>query len=308
VNEWGEPIAEAPKKPTAKAKKQSKPTVNIPVKYLPFVDGSGDLGNVKNWKVQVQMGNSVGRGEPDVGGWGKVGYVFINPTTGEVVPVARSDEHRAGWDLMHELNGKKVVKNLKDFNNIYIHGTHVYTGEDYDAYRKMFQFWLDHGGEDIKVELYRSGRGGNETFLGTLSDFIAEKDFTPKKNVISKPGKELIAALESFAKMVTQALKNPRMEDQAVKLAQRVLDVLKRYRVIGVGGADEITAVEQAIASGDFQKIQDAVLGFNGLKNAMHQDLRKIVADERLLWSDEYWKFFGDVEAAKSAFDALGNI
>jgi hypothetical protein len=305
------PKKKAPPKSTPKAPKGpeiKKPSVPIPPKYLKFVDGSGDLGNIETWKVQVQVGNSVGRDEPGVGGWGKVGYCFVNPKTKEVVPIARSDEHHSGWDLMHDLASQKVITGLKDFVPIYIYGTHVYDSEDKESYRKAFQTWLDLGGKDIKVEIYRTGSvDGNERFLGTLSDFIEVKSFTPVKGEMAKPGISLIKALEKYALAVTVALKDPSKEGLSFKAAEGVLFTLDRYRTIGLFDRDDQAAVQKALDTGDFQKVQDSILGLNGLKNKIHQSLRQEVAKPGM-WYKNFEQYFGDVEAAKKAFDALGDI
>jgi len=306
-------VTSAARKPAAKPSKTKPvpkiktPSVSIPKGYVGFVDGTGDLGSVDSWKVQVQMGNSVGRDEPGVGGWGKVGYVFLNPKTKQIVPIARSDEHHAGWDLMHELASKGVVKNLDDWGHVYQHGTHVYDSEDKDFYRKVFQTWLDLGGRDISVEIYRTGsvRTG-EKFLGTLTGFIKQKSFVPQKGEIAAPGRDLIGGFEKFAHAVVQTLQNPRGEKAAQKAAEALLAVFPKYRIYQ--WSTEIQKVETALASGDFQALQDAVLGHDGLKNTIHQELRDAAKDPGAWQGDKVRDIFGDVEAAKKAFDVLGDI
>lgn len=303
-------VMAAEKKPVKKSskKKISKPSVSIPPKYIQFVDGSGDLGNVESWKVQIQSGNSMGRDSPGIGGWDKAGYVFVNPKTKEIVPIARSDEHNTGWDLMYDLEKKGIVKNVDDFQPIYIHGTHVYDREDKEPFKKAFQTWLDAGGKDIKVEIYRSSSvNDNERFIGTLSEFIAAKSFIPEKGAIAKPGRELIGTFGKFGKAVEIALRDPTKDSQAVKQAEAVLHALERYDSFGILKATVLKQAEEALGSGDFQKIQDAFLGMNGLKNSIHQNLREAEGGKHM-YQRELEAYFGDVGAAKKAFDALGDI
>ena len=281
-------------------KKVSTPDVNIPTKLKPFVDGTGNLGNVESWKVKVHLGNSMGEDDPDVGGWGEPGYVFINPDTQEVIPIARSDEHHAGHDLLRHFQSKGLISNASGFYSVFIHGTHVYDSEDKEPYKKMFKTWLDLGGKDLKVEIYSTSNIRNEKFLGTLTDFIQAKTFTPVKGEIAKPGRELILALEKFAKAVTAALKDPNKEKQVFKLADTILMISKKYDAYTIINPK---ALESALASNDFQTIQDAVLGFNGLKNSIHQKLRKPEYD-----LSDLTAYFGDIKEAKKAFDALGNL
>ncbi len=307
LDHWGIPLDEAAKakaKPKAPKAKIAAPSVNIPKGYQKFVDGSGDLSNVENWKIQVQMGNSVGRDEPDVGGWGSPGYVFINPKTKEVIPVARSDEHHGGYDLMRHLASKGVVKNLEDWGYVYIHGTHVFDKSDKTFYKQVYQTWLDLGGKNIEVEIYSSGSGGKESFIGLLSDFIEQKSFIPKKGEIAKSGQRLIQALERYATLVVQALKDPNKEAQANKAAQAVVDLVNYKLAV----SKPKKAAELALASDSFQGVQDAILGMDGIKNIIHQGLREIEAGDRFMYGREYATFFGDTSAALKAFDALGAI
>jgi len=300
VNAHTKIFADKPKK------KINKPSVNIPKDYLKFVDGSGDLGNVKDWKVQVQLGNSVGRDEPDVGGWGKVGYVMVSPEEDNIIPIARSDEHRSGWELMQHLQNKKTIKNMKSYFPVYIHGTHVFSGDDKTTAKAVFKWWLDHGGNNIKVEIYQSGSNSNEKFKGTLKDFIDAKSFVPVKGQLSSQGLALINAFRSYAELVKKALENPRLEKAANKAAENILEILAEDRFFC--GNDSYKSAKEAIVTGDFATIEGKILGLKGLKNAMHNSLRDFVKNPKNDSFGWFRDYFHDLDEAKKAFDALGNI
>lgn len=293
-----------------KAAQANQISLKIPAGVSPYVHGKGDFGQAKNWKVQILEGNSLSKGKK-IGELDNVGYIYLNPKSGEVVPIARGDEHHAGHDMMLTWRSKGAISNLGGFTPIYIHNTYVYDSEDYAPYREAFQFWLDHGGPDIAVEIYRTGTaptGQADVFAGSLSQFIAQKDFKPKPNEIAPIGKQIIKALEQAALALKRSLQDPRHEVQFLKAADQVLRLKDQYRMplLGVFKTEPLKALEKALAQGDVKETEKALFGFNGLKNELHQQLRE--PDGKSPWHDSLVKVFGDLKSALKAFDALGNI
>ena len=91
----------------------------IPDKILSNFKIVGGLDNYPNWQAKVLLDNSADKGVKK-GQWESPRYVLISLDSNNIIPVAISDEHQTGYDLLYEYYYKKKL--IKQENYISIDG------------------------------------------------------------------------------------------------------------------------------------------------------------------------------------------
>jgi hypothetical protein len=143
----------------------------IPAKIAANFKIVGGLENYKNWKAKVLMANSGGK----KGIWESPRYVMISLDSNNIIPIAMSDEHQTGYDLLFEYYyDKKLIKqenyvSIDGDGTTYLYGSPGDTDNlKHDAKKiEAFKKWLSYGGENQPVKS-GSGRG----YLGDMEDVI----------------------------------------------------------------------------------------------------------------------------------------
>lgn len=309
----------------AKMETPSISPLKIPAKIKPNIKGSGNLSQIENWTVKVILGNSVGGDEPNKGGWGKVGYVFINPKTKEFIPIARSDEHHSGWDLMNHYKRKGLVKSFDGFVPIFsVRHTYVFEYEDSDVgpdtFKEAFKLWRGAGGKNLAVEFMTTRSWDKNMYAGNMDDFIEGGHLkVGKKGFIHAPARELIELLEKAAKEFNQMRKTGKESSRIWEYAKAIVNIFSSHMrgILGLykendylGLSEVKDQLEKLETKNDLKGLEDLLFGFKGIKNSEHQLLRQMVkeSDKKDSMRDSEKKFYGDIEAALKEFERLGNI
>jgi len=278
----------------------------IPEKIKKNYQISGNLSNVKNWKAKILLGNSMPEGKK-VGDWDEVGYTAISTKDNTIIPIARSDEHQAGYELIHSLRTKKLIHNV-DYKTVFRGNNYIYNEEDFNISKTVFQKWLSYGGNNTRVE-----EMGGEV-AGFMTDIIKAnslKDLagTVKKGQLKSFGRELVKDLEELAKMSIRVNKTESPEDieQYNNMALNFLDT-HIWSLIDCG-LSQLKEKEESLNKNfqDYKNTDQMFFGMNGIKNQIHMALRKANAKDKYEYG-KLIKIFGDIDFAKKEFDRLGNI
>lgn len=172
----------------------------LPIGKLTKVQASGNLGNLKNWKAKIVLGNSAAKGKKK-GDMDEVGYVGINLRGDDVVPIARGDEHQAGHELLYHLYKQGELKGSpEDYVTLYDGNNYPqYSGVDARTYASAIEKWLKYGGKNNAVLCTKEGGGDEEVrdYVTDMEEYVSVKGNVPygsKKP--SKAGGEILDHLE----------------------------------------------------------------------------------------------------------------
>lgn len=271
----------------------------IPKEIEHFYDISGDFSNVKNWKAKIIEGNSLTDGKKK-GDWDNVGYVMISLSSNYIIPIARSDEHHTGYDLLYDLIFDYKIKKL-DYQSVYLLGTTFVYGEEYKekelpSIKKAFEY----GARNILV---KEMGGGNSMdiidYIENEGDFSKAKLNAKKLKKISTNGQKFIDCLLSIVEMFEQYKSNPLRQNPTFE--SRIIDACKQLnRIISSNDIlwdilkwehkdkEMYTNFEKAIKDGNIRTIDDSLFHMNGIKNTLHRLLkRKNKKLEEFFWSNE---------------------
>lgn len=267
------------------------------------------LADIATWTVKVIIGNSIGREGAQVGEMDAVGYTHIGINTGTIVPVARGDEHHRGYDLIYYLIEKGLIPEDTYYpifhNGDYVDGNDSLALETFKAWRKM-------GGPNVVIK--NSSRGYNSPipFQLTMDDYIkAEGDIKLEKGSLFPIGKELVDHLKKLSQLCQNFRTSQRGEKQVYVQALRLImfyaQKVEQFETKSLGEVKQkVLAAESVGGLEGLQKLEEAIFGFDGLKNQLHQKLRKALEPNAFSFNVEGMvALFGDLELANHE---LGSI
>jgi hypothetical protein len=317
---------------------QKKQSFVIPESIASNFKIVGGLDNYKNWKVKVLMANSAKEGVKK-GQWENPGYVMISLDSNNIIPIARSDEHQTGYDLLEDYYYKKKLIKRENYISIYgIGNTYLYgdglgvSDNSKDDMLKIegFKRWLSYGGLNNPVQNpYSTPR-----YIGDMEDVINNNGkFEIIKGKIHNNGSKIIDALEyisrEYLKFVNldQDGKEPREED-VDKLIEYTIDFLSKFKdfnspigelvfydVYGMLDRNDpdkyIRSLTTALQRHNWKTVGDIILSSNGVKNKLHNAIRSFKDKEYKKLNgngEKYVAIFGDLEKAFLEFNRLGNI
>ena len=82
----------------------------IPEKLQKYYNIEGNISNIYEWRAKIILNNS--SSNLKIGDYDNVGYIMINHNNSDIIPIARSDEHQRGEELLYHLYSKKLIDNL----------------------------------------------------------------------------------------------------------------------------------------------------------------------------------------------------
>lgn len=245
----------------------------IPEHKMLKVEAPGNLGNIDNWKAKIILGNSIAKGKK-VGDMDEVGYVAINPNSNEIVPIARSDEHQAGYELLHHLSQKGAIRGrAQDFITLF-HGNNYphYATSDTRKYAAACKKYLEYGGKNCAVCAQKQGKGGG-TYVTDMEEYVALNSDVPygsKKP--SKPGREILEHLEG-------ALEEVKAGDSkaAFDHSKKAFERMREFRFYVVDTMDEFDEADkkraQAEKDGDLEGLKKALkMAINDMQKQVSSD------------------------------------
>jgi len=268
------------------------------------------LGDVEKWEAKIFLANNQGN-RPGIGEMGQVGYTMISLDTGMIVPVAISDQHNCGHDLIRYFIEKRLIKS-EDFYPIYYCNNYVDSDKPQEVIRslKAFKLWRQMGGSNTIV----SGTG-SLCFRVTMDDYIrlegkiSQKQFK-KENKLLPAGGRIIERFELIAKSMNQFRAGKRIkEDKVFKTAQDLLtEVIEMFRFtsgiekVAKAGLTEISSTQS------LEKLELILFGHSGIKNTLHMQLKGLLESKGGYHPSEkeLSEVFGDIELAYSEFTRLG--
>ena len=268
-----------------------------------------NLADVSSWKARVILGNSVGRDCPKLGEWDQVIYVHVGINTGTIVPIAKGDEHNRGYDLVHYLTGKGLIPH-DSYHPISYSGDYV-DGNDPLAL-ECFKIWRKLGGPNVVIKNSSRGYNNPGVFQVTIDDYInADGLIKMEKGTLFPIGKGLIDHLKKLAELCQEYRRSQRGEKQVYAQALRLLMFYtQKVEQFETKSLQEIKArvmeAEKLGSMEGLQKLEEAIFGFDGLKNQLHQQLRKAMEPNAFsFYVDGMVALFGDMDLANHE---LGSI
>lgn len=271
----------------------------------------GDMSNVKNWKVKIILGNNLSSKEnKKVGDWDGVGYVMIATKSNNIIPIARSDEHQTGYDLIEHLQDKKLIKE-EPYTPIYtLSQDYIYSDHKDHLENKLniYKKFLEYGGNNIKVD------DSNSNYIGTIEDIIARNgNVKIKKGEVMPFGRKIIDSLDEIATLLTKILKSPN-ESLIHKLNDKALSFLENNRFILMVELDidnefiDTLNIDINKNYDEYNIVDKGFFGMNGIKNQIHKNIKQAIKNPNDYSSKGIAKIFGDITKANNEFNRLGNI
>lgn len=263
----------------------------IPAKLAKNLQITDSLKDIENWKVLVILGNSRGANSPDVTEYDNVGYTMIGAYSGTIIPIARADEHHCGFDLMHHYLEKGLIPNDSYFPIFF---NHTYINANDSTGLQALKIWRKHGGKNI---ILNKSSGNGIPFQLTIDDYIKmEGNIIVNKGSLLPTGERFIKSLKKLAEMVSLYHQGKGQEKLIYKQAYTVVKMYKNEIEIFSKELESSLINMEAISGREsILKLEEFIFGFDGLKNKLHNKIRKELADEK--------KFFTDMEAVFGDLD-----
>jgi 8-oxo-dGTP pyrophosphatase MutT (NUDIX family)/GNAT superfamily N-acetyltransferase len=279
-------------------------TWTLPPKLAPHLKAPGGLSSARQWHTKVWLGNSGTKDHTEVTA------IAFDAATGTIVPIAGSDEHQNGWELIQWMERKNMIPALQ-WRIIFLGVNFVDPGNVEQTQKDLaaFKAWLQMGGVNTAVR----SRYVNPGFLVSMKDFVAAKgNVQPNHDggVIAPAGARVIKALDELSALYTRMHSNQRVNDKALyRAAAACMDAFDHIRYAYILSYAKIQEAEKALgdlgAGGDPAEFERAIFAFDGLKNQVHNALRKF--GDNQFKDNDLREAFGDCALAKQEFDRMGN-
>jgi hypothetical protein len=280
---------------------------SLPIKNYRITTSLADL---PSWKAKILAANSP-REDQNIGDWDDVGYVMINLRNNLIVPIARADEHRTGFDLMYDLAAKSRDINVQDYYPVFHGNNYVYNVEDVAKMTIAAQKWLAYGGIDGIV------KGSYAVSLfGSLSDLVKHKmKLVAKPDTLAPTGERLLKAFQHASTINnTRVLKarsgaDTQAVDRSFFGAAKTLATLAAsiMEALWIDDPDPKTLVQTIAnyaANNNANGVEALLFGLPSVKNSIHQAIRH-TQDGTYMRKVDVEAMFGNLELANSM---LGRI
>lgn len=279
----------------------------IPQQVAVYCNLTNNVKEIKQWKMKILKANSGGK----KGEWDNVGYLAITPD-GIMIPIARSDEHQAGFDMLYTWKRKGVIKNVDDFITIFpLGGSYFHLGYELDnENRKHLQtiisslkLWLKNTKWNTEFTSITGRWKGN--FKSFIEDFdgitleqafeINDKGFKSNDSTeeLLPKGKAIVSSIENLWQLIKR--KNKGVFNQTYKLMGSIKSIIDNDTY-----NEWMNNMVTAEAVEDYASVEDIIFGFYGIKNTMHNLIRTK--------NTKIKKLFGNLDVAFEEFNRLGNL
>lgn len=262
------------------------------------------------WKARIVVANSTSTKKK--GDWDKVRYVMISIRDNTIVPIAIGDEHHTGYDVMYDFYGQKYGVNPENYISLNSLGNNYVSEDELKGSVEACKRFLAYGGQDLPIAL----AGGYRKPTILMSDFIASGGFPDAgKGSLAPLGERILRQFESISKAALQARSkmSQAYENRVWTLVRELKGILYRY-IINTYSFDVLQdedleswwdSVEHAISEENLETVMKLVFGFDGIKNKIHNNLRKALSSKDTFGLRHAILIFGDVELA---VDLLGKL
>ncbi len=285
------------KKEEPKVKKIISTKFDIPEKIpTDLFQIEGDFSKVKQWKAKTLLANSGGK----KGAWDRVRYVMISLKDNTIIPIAISDEHQTGYELMWNFYSKKYGITVNQYYSLCSWGNHyIYSKDELKGCAIAGEKYIKWGGNP-KLEVNINEQVFNKSMIVPLKDIVKYKANPEKliplygevKNKILPFGKEFLKQWQNLSKSFN-AGRNSMSPSIVKQLAKKTIDVIEWQdeNSFYTGSQEYIPVLKMFLKGiGDFQDLENFVFGFsdknneyikkvdlknfNGIKNYIHNNLR----------------------------------
>lgn len=296
-------------KPIQKAQKSAR-LFTIPKAIASNFRIKGDLSSVAEWRAKVLMGNS---GTVKVGAWDEVGYVLISTDSANIIPIARSDEHQCGYEVLGEIYFKRKLVQREKYVAIFAFGHNYVWQESARQNLKALRRFREYGGRNSILK----GMNEHSRYIATIDDFIGgDGSLAVDPTALSPVGRFVIGKLEAIAKGIVGHRKQvfaiafdfvKWIEDNAYEVG-KVLSFKKGEADKDLENWERETLTAEA--DEDFERLSRLFFSINGLKNNFHNRLREAVnkKTEFEFQVDDIKSFWSNMELALMEFERLSQI
>lgn len=284
---------------------------SIPPKIAKNFVISGNISNADNWKAKIILGNSMSD-DMKVGQMDDIGYIMISLDSNTIVPVARSDEHQMGYELLHHYIEKNKIPDER-YVAIYKDGHNYIYAKQANEQKTALTKFRQYGGPDAIIE----GSYDLAWMKTTIDDFISGK----KPNLVYRKG-ELTPAIKKIISWIENILLLSREKNkQAFAEAYSFVKFLKSnrpalFKIFDSGSFGILDVATEKIlkaeAEENFSGLEQAIFGYPGIKNHFHQSIRNTIrsieSGKKGYYEEEIERFFGDLKLADAEFNRLTNL
>ena len=270
-------------------------------RLAPFLDPANyqitdNLGAVRRWKAKILAANNGGT----IGAWDDVGYVMISKLDNTIIPIARNDEHRQGYDLLWDMQDKGIKVTPQNYIPVFWSGNYIYSKDEIANWLNVAGKYLAYGGPDNILKGVNSGVDG---ILMSLSQFVENKGAVKiEKGVLAPLGKQYLDLHTKLSEVFVQALSTQK-NGPAFAAATKMIEYYAGMHYKFAESPDELKALKKAVAearrNADLNELQNLFFGFNSPKNKLHIEMKKALKEGKKNWDyADMIAFWGDLPLA----------
>lgn len=256
----------------------------VPSKFFKITD---NLNDVENWRVKILQNNS--SENKRLGSFDSVGYIMVSLADNTIIPIARSDEHHRGYEIMDTIYQDEYNINSSKYYPIFCLGNNYPYNQDEalkmkEALAKLKSYGYDL--DKLNVSMYYITKGEDERYV-TGNEFLGEIESKEeqRKNIPVTPlGKNLVKALEIFSdafeyKNVRGELSLPKINNAWSQLYNIGKDIMLNKEDVLISWFDDETVSDllQKYKDGYIteENLMNLVFGFGGIRQKIHNLLRR---------------------------------
>lgn len=256
----------------------------VPSKFFKITD---NLNDVENWRVKILQNNS--SENKRLGSFDSVGYIMVSLADNTIIPIARSDEHHRGYEIMDTIYQDEYNINSSKYYPIFCLGNNYPYNQDEalkmkEALAKLKSYGYDL--DKLNVSMYYITKGEDERYV-TGNEFLDEIESKEeqRKNISVTPlGKNLVKALEMFSdafeyKNVRGELSLSKINNAWRQLYNIGKDIMLNKEDVLISWFDDETLSDllQKYKDGYIteENLMNLVFGFGGIRQKIHNLLRR---------------------------------
>jgi hypothetical protein len=249
------------------------------------------------------MGNC---GDVKVGTWDQVGYVMISVDSTNIIPIARSDEHQMGYEVLRDIYFRKRLVPKETYFPIFAFGQNYLWQETAKEQQEALRRFREYGGRNSVV------KGMNTKYIANMDQFISsDGNISVNGRSLSPIGKFIIGKLGSVARGVVSRQRNVfSVAHDFIEWMEANEHVIRQALPLTDGElAHWRSEALRAEAAGDYDKLSAVFFTFSGIKNRFHSRIRSVVTKKGSVFDlADVRDFWGNLKMAMAEFDRLSQI
>lgn len=262
----------------------------IPEQIRKYYIIEGDMSNTKNWRstkyfMRFNLYDQFKESAKEIR------YVLISLDSNHIIPINENDEHRTGYEVLHDVFYDKYKVPREKYISVCTWGTHyIYEIESEKERQEMvlsIKKFLDYGGNPKLQIHYNGGKDSDyKQYLLTAEQFIATegryenymKELVGGKK-ISDVGKEFIGILKEFNDLWLKYIELTSNVGRTDYVEKEIYEVIDRLLSFIFHNKYTYKLVEKVLypffdklskSKNGIEEIGKNMLSHNGLKNTVH--------------------------------------